>query len=115
MNTPPDLQSHDVHADLQHLQRRLALGLAQRTKICGKDALAWATVVIEVLQDEIGGDRLGSKGFYIPAANHRQKRDQKIRELMGPSPHSRRRVGQIAQQMNCSEATVWRAVAQVAK
>ncbi len=115
MNIPPDLQPHDVHADLQHLQRRLALGLAQRTKICGRDALAWATVVIEVLQDEIGGDRLGSKGFYIPAANHRQKRDARIRELMGPSPHSRQRVNQIAQQMSCSVATVWRAVSTSAK
>lgn len=99
-----------IHENLQHLHRRLALGIAARTGISGKEALEWATACIEVLQEEIGGDRLGSKGVYIPAPNYRLKRDDRIREMMGPAPHSRHRVKIVASKEGCSERTVWRAL-----
>lgn len=99
-----------VHENLEHLHRMLAIGLAKRAGIPGAEALKWAAAVLEVLQDEIGGDRLGSKGFYIPAPNHRAKRNAKICELMGPPPHTRRRVNEVATVMQCHVATVWRAL-----
>jgi hypothetical protein len=105
---PPSAQA-PVHENLEHLQRLLALGLA-RQGLSGRDALDWAATIIEILQDSLGGDRLGSKGFYIPAPNHRQRRDERIRELMGPPPHSRRRVREVAAKEGCHVSTVWRAL-----
>jgi hypothetical protein len=98
-----------VHENLEHLQRLLALGLA-RHGVSGRDALDWAARIIEILQESLGGDRLGSKGFYIPAPNHRQRRDNRIRELMGPPPHSSKRVREVATKEGCGERTVWRAL-----
>jgi hypothetical protein len=101
---PPQPQ---VHENLEHLQRLLALGLA-RHGLTGREALDWAARIIEILQESLGGDRLGSKGFYIPAPNHRQRRDDRIRELMGQPPHSRRRVEEVAAKEGCAARTVWR-------
>lgn len=102
-----------VHENLQHLHNRIAHGLASKYGISGKEALGWAAAVVDVLQDELGGDRLGSKGVYIPASNHRQKRRDKIKEMMGPAPHSRKMARQVALQLHCSERTVWRTVTTV--
>lgn len=97
---------------LQHLHGLLALSLRERHGFSGKDALDIASACIEALQRAHGGDRLGSRGVYIPAPNDRQRRRDRIRELMGPSPHSRKRARQVAMQLHCSEITVWRAVRQ---
>jgi hypothetical protein len=99
-----------VPDSLQHLHGLIALKLAERHDFNGKLALEVATACIEALQQAHGGDRLGSRGVYIPAPNDRQTRREKIREMMGPAPHSRKRVRQVAMQMNVSEVTVWRAV-----
>lgn len=101
---------HDIPANLQHLHGLLALRLRERHGLTGKDALSIATACIEALQVAHGGDRLGSRGVYIPAADGPKKRRDKIRELMGPSPHSRKRARMVADELHCSEATVWRAV-----
>jgi hypothetical protein len=97
---------------LQHLHGLIALSLAQRHAFTGKMALDIATVCIEALQQAHGGDRLGSRGVYIPslASTERQSRRNKISEMMGPPPHSRKRARQVATQMHVSEITVWRAV-----
>jgi hypothetical protein len=95
---------------LQHLHGLIALGLAKRRGIAGKDAIELATDFIELLQAAHGGNRLGSRGIYIPAINRWQTRRDRIREMMGPSPHSRKRVRKVAEEVGCSEMTVWRAV-----
>jgi hypothetical protein len=94
---------------LQHLHGLIALALHERG-FAGKVALDVATACIEALQRAHGGDRLGSRGVYIPAPNDRHSRREKIREMMGPAPHSRKRARQVALQVQCSEITVWRAV-----
>jgi len=99
-----------IHENLQHLHRCLAIGLAKRAGIPGKEAIEWATACIEVLQEEVGGDRLGSKGIYIPAPDYRRRRNDRIIELMGPPPHSRRRVREVAAMEKCHVSTVWRAL-----
>lgn len=99
-----------IHENLQHLHRCLAMGLAKKAGIQGKEALEWAAACIEVLQEELGGDRLGSKGIYIPAPDNRRRRNDRIVELMGPAPHSRRRVREVAAIENCHVSTVWRAL-----
>jgi hypothetical protein len=95
---------------LQHLHGLIALTLKERHGFQGKDALDVAAACIEALQRAHGGDRLGSRGVYIPAIDERQTRRDKIRDLMGPSPHSRKLARQVALQLQCSEITVWRAV-----
>lgn len=100
-----------IHENLQHLHRVLAIGIAKKSiGISGKDALEIAAITIEVLQEELGGDRLGSKGVYIPAPDHRRRRNDRIVELMGPPPHSRRRAMEVASIEGCGVATVWRAL-----
>lgn len=99
-----------IHENLLHLQRLIALGLAAKLNIPGKTALEMAATAVEVLQQEVGGDRLGSKGVYIPAPNHRQRRDERIREAMGPPPYSRSRVRDVAAKEGVSQRTVWRAL-----
>jgi hypothetical protein len=102
--------SNAIPEALQHLHGLIALGLAERHGFSGKLALEVATSCIEALQRAHGGDRLGSRGVYIPAIDERQSRREKIRELMGPAPHSRKRARQVAMQLHVSEITVWRAV-----
>jgi hypothetical protein len=99
-----------VPESLQHLHGLLALSLAEQHGFNGKLALEVATACIVALRRAHGGDRLGSRGLYIQAMDDRATRREKIRELMGPSPHSRKRAKQVAMQLNCSEITVWRAV-----
>lgn len=99
-----------INENLQHLLRLIALGLAAKRQIPGKEALEIAEAAVEVLQEELGGDRLGSKGVYIPAPNHRQRRDDRIREAMGPPPYSRSRVRDVAAKEGVSQRTVWRAL-----
>lgn len=96
------------HENLLHLQRLIALGLAAKLNMPGKTALEMAAATVEVLQEHVGGDRLGSKGVYIPAPNHRQRRDERIREVMGPPPYSRSRVRDVAAKEGVSQRTVWR-------
>ena len=107
--TPP-ASAIKVPVKLEHLHRMLAIGLSQRHGIPGAEALQWASAVIEVLQNEIGGDRLGSKGFYIPTPNRRELRNQRIRDAIGPPPHRVVRVREIATIEGCGIATVWRAL-----
>jgi hypothetical protein len=95
---------------LQHLHGLLALSLRERLGFDGKTALEVASACIEALQRAHGGDRLGSRGVYIPVTNDRQRRREKIQEMMGPAPHSRKRARQVAMQLHVSEITVWRAV-----
>jgi hypothetical protein len=108
---------------LQHLHGLLALSLAdERARIeallaehqgfSGKVALEVATACIKALQRAHGGDRLGSKGVYIPSlnVNERLTRKDRIRELMGPPPWSRKRAQEIARREGCHVATVWRVV-----
>jgi hypothetical protein len=95
---------------LQHLHGLIALRLRERHGFVGKDALSVATACIEALQQAHGGDRLGSRGVYIPSLPDRQHRRERIKELMGPAPHSRKRARQVAQQVGCGETTVWRAL-----
>ena len=99
-----------IHEDLQYLQRLLALRLAEGYSLTGKDALAQAAVLVCALQDVAGGDRLGSRGMYIPVQKTGRRRDERIRELMGPPPHSRRRVREVAEIEGCHVSTVWRAL-----
>jgi hypothetical protein len=89
---------------------RIEALLAEHNGFSGKVALEVATECIRALQRAHGGDRLGSKGIYIQALNDRQSRRDKIREMMGPAPHSRKRARQVAVQLHVSEVTVWRAV-----
>lgn len=107
--TPPAVRPLVPDA-LQHLHGLIALKLAERHGFTGKMALEVATACIEALQIAHGGDRLGSRGVYVPAINYRQTRREKIREMMGPAPHSRKRARQVAMQLHVSEITVWRAV-----
>lgn len=95
---------------LRHLHGELAIHLSKRMGFSGKDALDVATACIEALQRTHGGNRLGSRGIYIPAFENHLTRREKIRELMGPGPHTRARVRQVAEQIHVSERTVWRAV-----
>lgn len=102
--------SPPVHASLQHLHRRIALGLAERHGLRGREALELAAVMVTVLQEELGGDRLGSKGYYIPAPDRRTSRDERIRDLMGLPPYSQKRVREVASREGVSIRTVWRAI-----
>jgi len=106
---------------LQHLHGLIAMALAEHREFIeklvsehqgfnAKVALEVSTISVVALQKAHGGDRLGSRGVYIPAIDQRQSRRDKIRELMGPSPHSRKRARQVASLVRCSEITVWRAV-----
>jgi hypothetical protein len=106
---------------LQHLHGLLALALAderarfealiaEHRGFTAMVAIEVSTSAMKALQRAHGGDRLGSKGVYIPALNDRLSRRDKIREMMGPAPHSRKRARQVATQMHVSEITVWRAV-----
>lgn len=99
-----------IHEDLQYLQRLLALRLAEGYSLAGKDALAQAAILVSALQEVAGGDRLGSRGMYIPVPKNGQRRDERIREMMGPPPHSRRRVQEVAEAERCHVSTVWRAL-----
>lgn len=99
-----------IHENLQYLQRLLALRLAESYSLNGKEALAQAAVLVCALQDVAGGDRLGSRGMYIPVQKSGQRRDERIRELMGPPPHSRRRAREVAEVEGCHVSTVWRAL-----
>lgn len=104
------MSSTQIPESLRHLHGLLALDLAQRHGIQGKTALEVATACIEALQRAHGGDRLGSRGTYIPTLDNPRTRREKIRELMGPSPHSLQRARRVAEQMHVSESTVWRAL-----
>lgn len=104
------MSGYQIPDQLRHLHGQLALHLAERMGFKGKDALDVAAACIEALQRTHGGDRLGSRGIYIPAIDNHRTRREKIRELMGPAPHSRKRARQVAVQMHVSEITVWRAV-----
>lgn len=99
-----------IHEDLQYLQRLLALRLAEGYSMAGRDALAQAGILVCALQDVAGGDRLGSRGMYIPVQKNNRRRDERIREMMGPPPHSRRRVREVAEVEGCHVSTVWRAL-----
>lgn len=100
---------------LQHLHGLIALALKERHGFAGKDALDVATACIEALQRAHGGDRLGSRGVYIPAIDERPTRNERIRQLMGPPPHSRKLAQKVAAEIECAEITVWRAVREMEK
>jgi len=104
-----------VPEQLQHLHGLIALALRERHGFVGKEALDVASACIEALQRAHGGDRLGSRGVYIPAIDERPTRNERIRQLMGPPPHSRKRAQQVAAEVECAEITVWRAVRSSAK
>lgn len=94
--------------NLMHLYRCLALELASEHNIQGKEALELAATLVRVLQKVHGGDRLGSKGTYIPVPERR--RNERIRESMGQPPYSNKRVREVMEQEGVSRATVWRAL-----
>lgn len=62
------------------------------------------------LQAELAGARIGRRDFYVPVVEIAVFRQARIREAMGPPPHSRARARQVAQAEGCSERTVWRAI-----
>ena len=62
------------------------------------------------LQTELAGARIGRRDFYVPVVEIAVFRQARIREAMGPAPHSRARARQVAQAEGCSERTVWRAI-----
>jgi hypothetical protein len=96
---------------LQHLHGALALMLREYYGFPGKEALEMAEDCIKTLRTVHGSYRLGPRGLYIPALNtQRTERNEKIRAMLGPSPHSRKRVREVALELDCSEVTVWRAV-----
>lgn len=103
----PALPKPPRHENIEHLHRVLVQRMVQKWRITPEEAAKWAEAIIEALQEEVGGERLGSRGFYIPVRHDRDDRDRRIRELAGPGPHTRKRVRLVASNVQCSERTVW--------
>lgn len=62
------------------------------------------------LQAELAGARIGRRDFYVPVVEIAVARRSRIREAMGPAPHTRERARAVAKAEGCSERTVWRAI-----
>ena len=98
------------HETLQELHRMLTCGIIARAQLKPGDAAVWAAAIIEVLQEAYGGTRIGRGGVYLPARDTRAERDERIRELMGAPPYTRKRLRECATKLGCSRATVQRAL-----
>ena len=65
------------------------------------------------LQRAIGG----LVGFYLPrpvsVEQKRQHRNERIRRMAGPGPHTVKSAKKIAREVRCSFSTVWRALSEV--
>jgi hypothetical protein len=98
------------HETIAIMHGCLVRGIVERLQISVSEAANTATLVIEVLQDEFGGERLGKRGLYLPVRKIRPDRNRRIAELMGQPPHSRDKVRRVAHQLGCGVATVWRVI-----
>lgn len=108
-NAMPSAQTQE-HETITLLHGCLVRGIVERLQFSASDAANTASVVIELLQDEVGGERLGKRGLYLPVRKIRPDRNKRIAELMGPPPYSRDKVRRVAHTMGCSARTVWRVV-----
>lgn len=168
-----------IHEDLTHLQRLIALSLANEYGLRGKEALDLASACaaeaggapraaapsgpdagdsgsgratrlrrhenVELVHNAISialmrrSVRLGGSvaveelaedlclelqravggivGFYLPrpvsTEQRRQHRNDRIRRMAGPGPHTVKAAKKIAREVGCSFSTVWRALSEV--
>lgn len=66
-----------------------------------------ARAQVRRLQAELAGARIGRRDFYVPVVEIAVARDARIREAMGPAPHTRERARAVAKAEGCCERTVW--------
>jgi hypothetical protein len=100
------------HENVELVHNALSLALMRRSVRFG-DSLSANDLAEELcleLQRAVGG----LVGFYLPRPvsmdQQRANRNERIRRMAGPAPHSVKKAKKIAREVGCSFSTVWRAI-----